>query len=247
MNLYYKKALIIGASSGVGRALGVELGKLGCSVTLAARDERDLTAIAQHVQLTSDVQAKPLLLDLEKSQDLNYQDFDAVFVTAGLSVSEDDINSLKPEQVNLLFQRLVNINMSGPSQILLQSFLSFKPRAAKTYIGVCSTIAAPVPRSRNLIYAAAKNGLESMVRSLQHAAAGSGVTVQFFRLGYVDSSLSYGQKLLFPALSPEQVARKMIETSLKPTKRMVYAPFYWRFIILALKALPWAMYTKLRF
>ena len=247
MNPYYKNALIVGASSGVGRALGSELGKLGCAVTLAARDQKDLEVLAEHIQILHGVKATPLLLDLEKLKAIDIAAFDAIFITAGLSVTEDDINTLTEDAVEGLYHRITNINMAGPSQLLIKFFLSFKPRSQRTYIGVCSSIAAPVPRSRNLIYAAAKNGLESIVRSIQHGAASTHVVVQYFRLGYVDSSLSYGQKLLFPALSPEQVARLMIVSSMKPSKRMIYAPFYWQFIILALRALPWALFTKLRF
>lgn len=247
MNPYYKNALIVGASSGVGRALGIELAKLGCTVTLAARDLRDLESTAQHIRCVFGTHASAQLLDLETLTAFDVSSFDALFITAGVSLAEDDIHTLTSETVERLYQRITGINMSGPARLIISFFLSFKARRNRTYIGVCSSIAAPVPRSRNLIYAAAKNGLESIVRSLQHAAASTSVTVQFFRLGYVDSSLSYGQKLLFPALSPEQVAKIMIHSSMKPSKRLIYAPFYWQFIVLALRALPWALFTKLRF
>jgi short-subunit dehydrogenase len=195
----------------------------------------------------SNVKVSTLVLDLEHPIQLDYSDFDAVFITAGVSLASDDLQTLSIDHSSERLRRIVGVNFMGPARIMLDAFSMFKLRKTKTYIGVCSSIAAPVPRSRNLIYAAAKNGLESLVQSLQHGATGTAVTVQCFRLGYVDTSLSYGQKLLFPALMPEDVAKKIIESSVCRSKRFIYVPGYWRFIVMILKSLPWAIYTKLKF
>ena len=239
---------MIGASSGVGRALAVALGKSGCTVTLAARDLRDLDAITQHIILSSGSAANSLCMDLEATSKMDFAEYDAVFVTAGLSLSEDDAQQLAQNpDVPALIQKIMGVNLLGPAQMLLPAFFEFKRRSSPTYIGVCSSIAAPVPRSRNLIYAAAKNGLESLLQSLQHAATGTKVSVQIFRLGYVDSSLSYGQKLLFPALSPEYIAQAMLQAAQKPALRLIYLPGYWRYIVIALRLLPWAVFSKIKF
>ncbi|MCX6124614.1 MAG: SDR family NAD(P)-dependent oxidoreductase [Proteobacteria bacterium] len=244
----FKHALIIGASSGVGRALALALGKSGCTVTLAARDLRDLEAVARHINLSSGAPATSLCLDLEEPSRLNFSEYDAVFVTAGLSLAEDDAQLLPQNtDVPALVRKILGVNLVGPAQMLLPVFCEFKRRSSPTYIGICSSIAAPVPRSRNLIYAAAKNGLESLLLSLQHAASGTKVSVQIFRLGYVDSSLSYGQKLLFPALSPEFIAQAMLQCAQKPALRLIYLPGYWRYIVIALKLLPWALFSKMKF
>ena len=243
----FKHALIVGASSGVGRALAVELANFGSNVTIAARDQKDLEILAQHIRINCSVTATVAIIDLSKPVTLDYSQFDAVFITAGVSIAEDDVEKFDNKTSSNLLSLIMSTNLLGPTQILIDSYRSFSKRSERTYIGACSSIAAPVPRTKNPIYAAAKGGLESFLRSLQHAAAALPVTIQIFRLGYVDSSLSYGQKLLFPALSPEAVARIMISAASCPKKRLVYVPGYWHYIIMVLNLLPWKIFSRLRF
>ena len=47
-------------------------------------------------------------------------------------------------------------------------------------------------RSRNVAYSAAKRALASFFESLRHAFADSGVVVQFYVLGYMDTELAAG-------------------------------------------------------
>jgi decaprenylphospho-beta-D-erythro-pentofuranosid-2-ulose 2-reductase len=243
-----KRALIVGASSGVGRALASVLAERGFSVTVAAREHRDLSAVANHVSATYGQHAKTLILDLESEFKIDCTLFDSVFITAGVSLAQDDLDQIPTEDLQRhLLNKLTLINYTGPAQILLQAASTFLGRTTPTYIGVCSTIAAPLPRSRNLLYAAAKNALESLVRSLQHKAFDSNLKIQIFRLGYVDSALSYGQKLLFPAKSPEFIAKAMFDASQSSCKRVIYLPGYWRYIVLILKSLPWMIFGRMRF
>lgn len=238
----------MGASSGVGRALATELGKAGCTVTLAARDHRDIEAIAQHIRIAHGVTALTYTLDLETSFNIDFSIYDAVFLTAGMSLTRDDAGDQgNKNDLTEIFQKVMAVNLLGPAKLILSAFSEFKQRSSPTYIGICSTIAAPIPRSKNIIYAAAKNGLESIVKSLQYAATGSPMSIQIFRLGYVDSNLSYGQNLLFPVSSPEAVAISMISSAKKSKNRLIYLPNYWRYIVLTIKMLPWSIFTRLRF
>lgn len=232
----------------MGRALALKLGEAGCVMTLAARDHRDLEALAQHIRISYGVNAFTHRIDLEAPFNLNCKIYDAIFITAGVSLARDDADQLGgPDDIAGLIRKIMEVNLLGPAKIALSAFGEFKQRSSPTYIGVCSTIAAPVPRSKNIIYTSAKIALESILQSLQHASAGSNVLIQIFRLGYVDSKLSYGKHLLFPVVSPEQVAKSMILYSRRRSQRLIYLPGYWRYIVFVLKVLPWTLYHRLRF
>ncbi len=62
------------------------------------------------------------------------------------------------------------------------------------------SIAAARGRSGNVVHASSKRALESYFESLRHAWAGQGPRVQFYILGYLDTSLASGRTKLFPRL-----------------------------------------------
>jgi hypothetical protein len=74
----------------------------------------------------------------------------------------------------------------------------------------------------------------------------SRVRVQFYRLGYVDTQLSYGRNMLFPVTIPEAVAKHVVRNLDRDIGR-VHFPAFWSGIALMLRALPWVVYRRLKF
>jgi short-subunit dehydrogenase len=97
-----------------------------------------------------------------------------------------------------------------------------------------------------MVYAAAKRGLESYFESIRHRTSASGVRVQFYRLGYVDTQMSFGRKMPFPMVSPDQVARHVVRY-LGRDLGLVHYPRFWFAIGAILKSLPWIIYRRLQF
>jgi hypothetical protein len=81
---------------------------------------------------------------------------------------------------------------------------------------------------------------------LRHLTAGTDVRVQFFRLGYVDTQQSFGQRLLFPVVSPQQVANHVVASAHTDFGAQYY-PRFWQLIALAVAWLPWPLYKRLNF
>ncbi len=61
-----KRALVTGASSGIGQACAVALGEYGADVTLAARNEQGLTETRQMIEAVGGTTAKTMVLDVSK-------------------------------------------------------------------------------------------------------------------------------------------------------------------------------------
>jgi short-subunit dehydrogenase len=108
------------------------------------------------------------------------------------------------------------------------------------------SIAAIRGRKSNVVYSAAKRGLESYFESLRHQTAATGVRVQFYRLGYVATQQSFGQRLLFPVVTPQQVAQEVLKNMEKDIGKRFF-PRYWYLIALAVAMVPWPIYKKLDF
>lgn len=241
---------IIGASSGVGRALAEELAARGWSLAVSARDKADLDALCAHLKTLHDAHYHSLPADLS-APSFDPESFisactgklgriDALFVVAG----EAD-----PDGVGLGtdagLMRLVSVNYLNALRLLRAGASVFEPSGRGLLVGI-SSIAAHSPRRRNMVYSSAKAGLEIYLRSLRHHFAGTSVLVQGYALGYVDTAMSFGVKLRLPSVSADAVARH-IARNLHRDIGIVFLPSWWRWVVFGLNAMPWAIYKRLNF
>jgi short-subunit dehydrogenase len=243
-------AVVIGASSGVGRALADSLGRAGYDLVLAARSTRDLAAVAADVRARHSVRAIPLELDLaapgaraaewfERCRSA-LPDVDAVLITAGAVDDHDD--GITDDG---LVDHIVGTNFVGVVRVA-QLFLADFERRDRGTLVLCSTIATAAPRRHNVLYTAAKSALESYARSVQHRYADSGVRVQVVALGYVDTAMTRGRRLLLPVARPSRVADDIVD-HLYQSRRFRYSPGFWALVTAALRRLPWPLYKRLEF
>ena len=93
---------------------------------------------------------------------------------------------------------------------------------------------------------AAKRGLEGYFESLRHRTAATSVRVQFYRLGYVATQMSYGRPMKLPAASPEWIAERVAD-GLDRDLGLVHLPRYWAAIAPVVRAVPWRMFRNARF
>jgi NAD(P)-dependent dehydrogenase (short-subunit alcohol dehydrogenase family) len=119
------------------------------------------------------------------------------------------------------------------------------PHGRRSIVGFGS-IAAVRGRRSNVAYSAAKRGLESYFESLRHSVAGSGICVQFYRLGYVRTQQSFGKKLMLPPMEPTAVARHVVD-NMEHDIGMRSLPRYWAGVCLILKRMPWRIFRHLNF
>lgn len=244
-----KTAVVIGASSGIGKEIALSLAEQQYNLVIASRDERTLLAIKQDLQIRHGVQvfAKPIDLiedtcieEFVKDCVQNLGHIDDLFVTVGVSLDEDNgINSFN--NIN----KLISINYRSIVLLINEFAEIFNNQSGKS-ISVISSIAAHAPRTQNLVYASAKSGLETFCLGLRHFLSKKDINVNIIALGYADTSLAYGKKLLFPKASPANVASFIVKAS-KKNKGLIFYPSYWRLITFALGCVPWFIYKRLSF
>ena len=245
-----RRAVVVGASAGVGRAVSEALAGRGYDLVIGARHADDLDALAADLRLRHGVAVTPSPVDLCGPADAlrRYVDecfaalghVDAVLVTAG-AVDDADDGTAPPAVTDTL----VRTNFLGVVTLVGAFVERFERRGAGTIV-LFSSIAAAAPRRRNAVYGAAKAALEHYGRSLQHRVAGGPVRVQVYALGYVDTAMAAGQRLLLPRADPNRIARTVVD-GLDDDRRFTYLPRYWRPITFGLRHLPWPIYRRLRF
>jgi len=243
------KALIVGATAGVGRALCEGLAKQGAALLLAASDERDLDALASHLRLVYGAEVETVAVDatqvsqcveqISKTAD-SFGVIDSLFFPIGASRS-DDQGKLDFNQTDTILNSNLTVVISLVSKFLPKMLTL--PRARIIGFG---SVAAIRGRKANIVYSAAKRGLESYFESLRHLTVGSGVQVQLYQLGYVATQQSFGQRLLFPAVCPRKVAQVVLRNYDKDIGKRFF-PRYWALIARAVSWLPWSIYKKMDF
>ena len=243
------RALVIGASAGVGRALCEALGARGAALLLVASDTRDLDALAAHLRLVYNVEVQTVTADATRVAECvakvgkaaaAFGTINSLYFPIGVSRT-DDRGLLSIEQACAILNTNLAVVIGFATHFLPQ--LITLPRAHIVGFG---SIAAVRGRKANVIYSVAKRGLESYFESLQHMMATTRVRVQFYRLGYVATQQSFGQQLLFPIVTPQQVARKVLRQLDKGNGR-IFFPGYWSLLSLAVSFIPWRIYKKLDF
>jgi len=242
-------AVVVGASAGLGRALAVELAPQRRPLLLVASDRRDLEALASDLSLRFGVAVKVLALDAADTATLaaglraaaaELPPVEALLLPIGV-VDDGDTPLLEAAGA----ERLLAVNLSAPLAAVRELLPAMLERRRGMVVGFGS-VAAARGRSRNAVYAAAKRALASWFESLRHLAEPAGVSVAFYVLGYLDTRLAFGRRLLLPKGAPAAVARRVVRR-LGRDHGTHYLPRFWYPLVLALGALPHAVYRRLDF
>lgn len=240
-------AVVVGASSGLGRALAGELARRRHDLLLVASDPRDLEALATDLNLRHGVAVRALALDLGRETDpgariaaalQGMSPLSALLLPVGVSRADDDF-SLDVERIG----QLLAINVHAPLAIVH----ALLPSLLKTHgvIVLFGSIAAIRGRGRNVVYATAKRGLVSLYESLRQRHRSSDLRVQLYQLGFLATNLTHGMRLPMPATNPAIVAKTVIER-LAHDSACWYLPRKFALIALIVRALPWPIYRKIR-
>lgn len=240
-------AVIIGASSGLGRALANELAQNQRDLLLVASDARDLEALAADLHLRHGIAVRTLALDLAQEADPGarvlaaLKDFsapDTLLLPIGMSRGDDDL-SLGAGAIG----QLLAINLHVPLAIV--HALLPRLREARGSIELFGSIAAVRGRGRNVVYSAAKRGLVSLYESLRQGHAPKELRVHLYQLGFLATNLTHGLPLPTAPVDPATVAKTVLKRLGRPSS-LRYLPEKFELIALVVRALPWFLYRRMR-
>jgi short-subunit dehydrogenase len=242
--------LIFGASAGVGRQLCRAFAAQGQDLLIVARSCQDLEAEAAHCRLlynvnvdfvavdaSDPVQASNLLVQCAATMKAPMRN---LIFPIGAATADDDVFNSSAEMSSLLHTNLTSI------MVVISAFLPHMISAGAGNIVGFGSIAAIRGRRSNVVYSAAKRGLESYFESLRHSTASSGIRIQFYRLGYIATQQTFARKLLFPILASSVVARRVV-ANLDRDIGFASVPQFWSTVGVLLKLLPWRIYRRLEF
>jgi short-subunit dehydrogenase len=239
------KSLVIGASAGLGRALAAHLARAGHDLFLVSSDERDLVAIAADLHLRFNVRVFTTAIDLldpdppalRARVTSSLKGLDNFFYIAGQSVMD------RGPREDAEVERLITVNFTSGVR-LVNAFLGDLAQAEHGNLVGAGSCASARGRRLNSIYGAAKSGLDSYFSAMRHYLVGTPCKVQFYRLGYLATHMTFGQKLMLPASDPDAAASAMV-ANLGRDLGAVYLPKWWWPVMMIIRMMPWPIFKRL--
>ena len=111
-------------------------------------------------------------------------------------------------------------------------------------LGVITSVAGLRGRKRNYVYASAKGGLSVLLQGLDHKLGNAPVGVSDIRLGMADTPMTAHLPPSPLKISPGSAAATII-AGLEKRRSVIYVPWFWRWIMLVIRALPRGLMNRL--
>ncbi len=205
-----KFALVTGAGSGIGRALAIELNRLGCNVWLTDINENSLHETAQYLankisnHKISVVDCASLAtvetLATEVKNDIGYLDLIINNAGVGLGATFEEMNIED-------FEWLMNINFWGVVYGC-KAFLPLIKKAKKGHIVNISSVLGIVSLPTVSAYNASKFAVRGFTESLRQELEGTSVHVCCVHPGGIDTNIALNSRGAINNMSQEEKAER---------------------------------------
>lgn len=223
-----RRALITGASSGIGKATALAFADAGIDVALVSRSMEKLAAICKATDHAG-VFAKAYSVDLacvsqvqEKMQAiaLDFGEIDILVNNAGMGYTATLCETPLED-----WQRVIDLNLTSVFQCILGILPEMRARGTGTIINVAS-IAAKQPFPSWGAYSVSKAGLLALSQTLAQEERAHGIRVTAICPGAVNTELWDSETVnanfnRSNMLTPEIVAQSILYTALLPQKAVV--------------------------
>lgn len=249
--------LLVGPTSGIGRALGHRLAQdakrrgYACNLILAGREGDEIEKTAADLRLRYDCGAVYKHFDAT--------DFDAhsrffeectkqfeggltgVLLTHGYMAEQADA-----QRDFAVTRRTIDVNYTSAVSVCELAAAYFEP-LKRGFICAVSSVAGDRGRQSNYTYGSAKAALTAYLQGLRNRLFRSGVAVVTVKPGFVDTGMTWG--LLKPGsplvAQPEKVAAD-ITKAIRRRKNAIYTPGFWRMIMFIIRNVPEPVFKRLK-
>lgn len=246
-----KKIIVVGASSGIGRAIAEKELQEGSQVVLIARREKVLAQITK--PYTKQKQAFALPFDVTKTSQVGKAFGTAVRLLGGLdeiyyasgimpTVSPGEYNTKKDVE-------MLEVNLFGAIAFLNEAAVYLGEQKKGKIIGI-SSIAGERGRKGNPVYNTSKAALNVYLEALRNRLSEKNVQVFTVKPGFVKTEMTEGlplpEKGLLRAISADEAAEQILATVSKG-KEVFFVPKIWSLVALIIRSIPSFIFKKLSF
>lgn len=243
-----QKVLIIGATSAIAEATARRFAARGDRLHLMARDTERLATIARDLELrgadavttsgfdAEDFDGHPATLDAARNA---LDGMDVVLIAYGTLPDQPAC-----ERDFAVAHRELRINALGTLSLLTHLANTLEAQGSGT-LAVITSVAGDRGRQSNYLYGAAKGMVSRFLQGLRNRLHRHGVQVVDIKPGFVDTPMtaSFDKGALWS--SPDQVAAGIVR-AIERGRHSVYAPWFWRPIMLIIRSIPERLFVRLK-
>ena len=229
MELAGKRALLTGATGGLGRAIAEALAARGTRLVLSSRKGEELERLAaslpgdEHRTVVSDLAEEGAALRLLDEAD----NPDVLVANAGLPAS-GRLDGFSQEEIG----RALRVNLESPVRMARELFPKLVGRG-EGHLVFISSLSGKITTARASLYAATKFGLRGFALCLRDDLRGTGVGVSVISPGAIGEAGMFAESgaRLPSALgtgTPEQVGRAVVKAIERNRAEIDVAPLPFR-------------------
>jgi short-subunit dehydrogenase len=175
-----KRALLTGATGGLGQAIAHAVAERGTTLVLSARKAEPLRELAESLPGEHDIATADLAVEgAAERLAADAGEVDCLLANAGLP-GTGTIESFSPEEVT----RALRVNLEAPIMLARELVPGMRDRGDGHLVFV-SSLAGKAPSPRSAIYCGTKFGLRGFALSLRADLARTGVGVSLVLPGFI--------------------------------------------------------------
>ncbi|HZB44716.1 MAG TPA: SDR family oxidoreductase [Pyrinomonadaceae bacterium] len=243
-----RPVLILGATSAIARGAASAFAARGHALYLAGRDREELERIAADLRLRHHAEVLHGHFDAE-----DYAGHGAfvervreetgglhgVLLAFGYLAGRADARGAEEGAATIAR------NLTGAVSVLEHCAAVLESQDSGGFIIGVSSVAGDRGRQSNYLYGAAKGGLSVYLQGLRNRLHPAGVRVLTVKPGFVDTRMTYGMPGLFLVARPASVGEAIVR-ALERGRDVVYVPWFWRYVMLAVKLIPEPVFKRLK-
>ena len=241
-----KVVFITGASSGIGRALAIELGRRGASLGLLARRAETLSEIQREVEdaggrafaLPADVKDADAVRAAASQLREKFGRVDVLVANAGIGATTD-ARSLEAKEV----ADVIGTNVLGAVNSVTAVLAEMIEKGSGQLV-VISSLAAYRGLPKSGAYCASKAAVSAFFESLRVDLRGTGVGVTIIHPGFIRTPLTEGRGAKMPFFMELDDAIKKIIRAIEERKKSYAFPWQLATLVRIGMVLPASWYDK---
>lgn len=231
-----KKAIVFGATSGIGKSLTEFLVRDGYKVAITGRR----LALLEELKMQFPNQIIIKQNDIQKVDEVEsvFKEIVNEFKTVDLIVQSSGVAFINPKFEWDKEEQSINTNVLGVTRLYTLTYNLFKAQQFGHLVGISSIASIRGNRSAPVYFAAKayqKAYLESLYLKTKTIKSKK-VFITDIRPGFVDTAMALGDGLFW--ITPLEKASKQIYKAIKKKKRVAYISKRWRLIAWVLKVVP---------
>ena len=245
-----RPVMIIGATSGIGRAIASAYARKGHSLILCGRDETVLKNTARDIEIRFGVSAIPIGLDvldfsrheviMEQAQALTPDSIEGVIMCHGMMPDQRQVFGNAKA-----LRELIDTNFASTVSLSEAVSRLLAPQGGG-FICVITSVAADRGRPINHLYGATKAAVTTYLEGLRVRLAADQIAVINIKPGAIDTAMTWGMPGLRLMASAERVARDTIR-GIEKNRPVVYSPRIYSIIMTLIRSIPDRIFKKMNF